>query len=50
MSQAGTPQPGHDPKPGGVPLLDPQDHDEGPHPSIPQEEGPEIEETEGQPT
>ena len=50
MSQAGTPQPGADPKPGGSPPTDPQDQEEGPHPSIPQEDGPEIEETEGQPT
>ena len=49
MSRADTPQPGDGPKPGEVPPLDPQ-QDDGPHPSIPQEDGPEIEETEGQPT
>ena len=49
MIQAGTPQPGNDPKPNGDRPLDPQ-QDDGPHPSIPQENGPEIEETEGQPT
>ena len=49
MSEAGTPQPGDDPNQDGVPPLDPQ-QDDGPHPSVPQEADPEIEETEGQPT
>jgi hypothetical protein len=50
MSQAGTPQPGYDPKPGGVPPLNPQNPDEGPHPSIPEDDDPQIEETEEQPS
>ena len=50
MSQAGTPQPGYDPRPGGPPPLNPQDLEDGPHPSIPEEDDPEIEETEEQPS
>ena len=50
MSQADTPQPGDGPKPSRIPPLNPQDQDDGPHPSIPQEDNPEIEETEEQPS
>ena len=46
MSQAGTLQPGYDPKPGGPPPLKPQYLDDGMHPSIPEEDDPAIEEIE----
>lgn len=50
MSQANTPQPDNDPRPSAKPPGKPQAPTEGPHPSIPEEDDPEIEETEEQPS
>jgi len=50
MSQANTPQPGSDPRPTGIPPFTPQGPEGDPHPSIPEEDDPEIEETEEQPS
>jgi len=50
MSQANTPQPIGEPKPIWDPPSKPQGPRGDPHPSIPEEDDPEIEETEEQPS